>query len=848
MGTPLVSPLTPLPAGILDRTRRGSFGPEDPHSREGTILGRVHTLADQLWVRHRQGNELTVRPGSVVSPQALYTGRERRANGQETYHAVLMNARLLIHNPVTGEPGSINGHASIQLHAAPDNKRDWNLEVPYVSDLQVQNTLTKYGAGVHREVSRQRRRGKYRLTVARRILQDESSDSESVVSEGWRSASPSSAPAPVSSTTNEDRRVISPTSGYITHPVGLPPPFDTSRMQEIGRTLDGDHVLHFPEAPVDGSPTETVAERPGTPRLPWRLLHERPALRLEETSALGAVSDDEEAPSSPTDDWLPANPADWTSPGSAFVPADTQLNDRVERVSYDALFSGFAGPTEGVPSPTNGLANEDDAASVMEEREEGEIQEAVSVDPRLRSRADHVAVPVIGTGRRGLVIDPLGPRGHLSPRIHSPSPLRSSLPRSSWTAADFVLEAERLIRGVVHHVGSGSRFASDPRTISPPLLPLSSSTPDALFDLELDNDSLPDLVDVESSDATSSSGETSADSGDFVTVRTTDCLEAMERIRRMAPTPDRDPVARAVVLEDLREWARQRIQGMDVVRLYLEPIVDHNAMNAEEGGGPLMPDIFVETAAERTLDLISTPISDGKRKFCDNLVVPVDREGKRFDVLEGTLLIMGENTKLALLYQIFAQNGQTAIAMEVGDLLRLRFRDSHLLARLLRSDVLAAEDYVPIEGLGLVEEDVRETERMIGNAPSRYWRARSWTFGSLPRYPGLSSRRGIWTYLANWMHLQAAGFGPTELEHRRRFVCTTAVDTRPQSGARFPGVFVRTSVIEKGETCSPAPEMKNDASFVGLLIRVRLPLMNFLPPDVFWTHSLRAMAKRSGTL
>ncbi|KAJ7896541.1 hypothetical protein B0H13DRAFT_1885051, partial [Mycena leptocephala] len=130
-GAPLVSPLTPLPAGILDRTRRGSFGPEDPHPREGTILSRVQALTDQLWVRHRRGEELAVRPGSVVSPQAMYTGRETRANGQETYHVVLMNARLLVHNPVTGEPGSINGHASVQLHAAPGNQRDWNLEVPY---------------------------------------------------------------------------------------------------------------------------------------------------------------------------------------------------------------------------------------------------------------------------------------------------------------------------------------------------------------------------------------------------------------------------------------------------------------------------------------------------------------------------------------------------------------------------------------------------------------------------------------------------------------------------------------------------------------------------------------------
>jgi hypothetical protein len=247
-----------------------------------------------------------------------------------------------------------------------------------------------------------------------------------------------------------------------------------------------------------------------------------------------------------------------------------------------------------------------------------------------------------------------------------------------------------------------------------------------------------------------------------------------------------------------RRLLRPLKEGVDVIRLYLEPIIDRDAMNAEECGGPLMPDIFVvgdrssspysssedvlqDTAAERTLDLVSTPISDGKRKFCDNLLIPVDREGKRLRRLGGDALDHGtafraviyaesrrlqdflsplivlrgftnsfiaqatdiivrrnyaidlsrldltlnnrlpflnteENTKLALLYQIFVQHGQSAVAMEVGDLLRLRFRDSHLLARLLRSDVFAAEDYVPIEGLGLVEEDVRETERMIGNA------------------------------------------------------------------------------------------------------------------------------------
>jgi hypothetical protein len=140
-----------------------------------------------------------------------------------------------------------------------------------------------------------------------------------------------------------------------------------------------------------------------------------------------------------------------------------------------------------------------------------------------------------------------------------------------------------------------------------------SPAPDLLFDLELDTDSLPDLVDApNSSDVASSSEENSAASGDTVFVRTLDCLQAMEHIRCAAPTPERDPVARAEISEELHEWGRQQVrsqesrrcqenshllrplrEGMSVVRLYLWEVVDHNAMRAAELGDNLMPDFFV---------------------------------------------------------------------------------------------------------------------------------------------------------------------------------------------------------------------------------------------------------------
>ncbi|KAJ7812347.1 hypothetical protein B0H13DRAFT_1926167 [Mycena leptocephala] len=144
-GTPLISPLTPLPADVLDRTCKGTFGPEDPHLQEGTVFRRVQAATD----------------GSVVSPQTLYTGKDVRGNGQEVYHAIMLNARLLVHNPDT----------------APNSERVWNMEVPYVPDAQIGATLVKYGKGVHREA-------------------DPDSGNESPVSDGWCPTPPIVAPVP----------------------------------------------------------------------------------------------------------------------------------------------------------------------------------------------------------------------------------------------------------------------------------------------------------------------------------------------------------------------------------------------------------------------------------------------------------------------------------------------------------------------------------------------------------------------------------------------------------------------------------------------------------------------------
>ncbi|KAJ7841251.1 hypothetical protein B0H13DRAFT_2365861 [Mycena leptocephala] len=87
-GTPLVSPLTPLPAEVLDLTRKGTFGPEDPHPREGT------------------------------TPE-----NQGRSTGMLECSSTLLLAMIA--------------------------RGTWKF---HVSDAQISAELTKYGEGVHREI------------------------------------------------------------------------------------------------------------------------------------------------------------------------------------------------------------------------------------------------------------------------------------------------------------------------------------------------------------------------------------------------------------------------------------------------------------------------------------------------------------------------------------------------------------------------------------------------------------------------------------------------------------------------------------------------------------------------
>ncbi|KAJ7635973.1 hypothetical protein DFH06DRAFT_1336122 [Mycena polygramma] len=143
----------PRVTDVLDRRRIHVPGPEDFQPRQPTGLMRVRATAQSQWDRHQRGEDLHIRPISIVSPQGFFTHGEHRVDGQETYHALLLNARMMIHNPLTGTPAYRNGHAEVHLYPVPANGRPWNMEVPFAPEHPLANEMGNYDPHLRREAS-----------------------------------------------------------------------------------------------------------------------------------------------------------------------------------------------------------------------------------------------------------------------------------------------------------------------------------------------------------------------------------------------------------------------------------------------------------------------------------------------------------------------------------------------------------------------------------------------------------------------------------------------------------------------------------------------------------------------
>ncbi|KAJ7920772.1 hypothetical protein B0H13DRAFT_1867270 [Mycena leptocephala] len=746
-GAPFVSPLSPIPCGVLDRSRKGFFGAEDPHPREGSNLSRVQAATD----------------GSVVSPQTLYTGSERRPNGQEVFHAILLNARLLVHDPATGEPGARNGHASVQLYAAPNTDKVWDLEVPYVSDQQIQEELTKYGPGVHREVQH-----------------DTSySEDESSVSDGspiGKASLMSRVTPPILTKTNVS--VFSTKAGefsYVTHPADVPPPFDTSQMLALGTTAEGDRVLRVPAREPGGEPVR----RPDTPHLPWRLLENPPALTSSRVSPQDSPMITDRIVESPES--MPDLELHQPAP----VPCRDTVERALERLDYDAQRCLLEAATE-LPAPKLVLSaftpvdshlrctasspddDDDDISSSSEEREEEERDR----DPRHGSRADAIPIP---THRHGLVVT----RSHYS---SSPSAVlsestvdhpvfdRQLFQGKPLTAWERCAEAERIITAAVQRVGLGQNPAQ--RSSIPSIFHFEPEEPSPIS-----SNSTDDSTDLPDSNSFAADGS--------ILVRTQDCLDAMARMRRSVPSPDMERHNTGAYNTRLYEWNRQREAHQDMVRNFenidmlrplrkaimmiqekLGDVLDYAAMGqAGTDNASFLTNYRYLSLATVDASVISalTPLAAIRRGVQAFFAEVVSRhayfiyfiavQALLVDFLERAeriitrrrwvldfgllqyndnvpvpLLSWEENVKFRLFGAAFAAHGQTAVTDDVDILLGYHFRDAHVIAHFLEADLLGEEDEGEMPDGCMVVADTAHSAGGIWDRASFY-----------RRYPGLGT-------------------------------------------------------------------------------------------------------------
>ncbi|KAJ6483619.1 hypothetical protein C8R47DRAFT_1217702 [Mycena vitilis] len=355
------SPTVSIPSDVLSRTRTHHFGRVDTHPRSGTNHQRVQAATDLQWAAFRRGHELTVRPGSVVSPQTVYTGREVRSNGQEVHHAVLLNARLLVHNPDSGEPGMQNGHAMVHFYTAPRADVAWDLETPYAPAESVHRQLKGYSAAIHQEVGRQRRTGNFAINGARQIKEI--------------NAPPP--PTPASRAMSSPRRPISPlakllparlplrrsgedTPPDLTYPARTPPrtrPANSLSTNYI-EVDTGNRVLALP---TNAHPHLDASPRPGTPGLPGRLHEGRPRLRRAHSSD-DAMEDVLPAPPAPS---APSASAEQVAAPVPRPPALTK--ERINKLNAEALRRAIerrVGLASGVP-----MIEQEQAAAVESDGE-----------------------------------------------------------------------------------------------------------------------------------------------------------------------------------------------------------------------------------------------------------------------------------------------------------------------------------------------------------------------------------------------------------------------------------------------------------------------------------------------
>ncbi|KAK7058092.1 hypothetical protein R3P38DRAFT_2760211 [Favolaschia claudopus] len=251
------------------------FGVVDQRTT-ASALHAVQAIARGQEAAFREGRQIHVRPGRMESDQVFYLGEDAHRDGQEVQRVAFMNTRVEVLDPATGEYGTKSGHLFGHLYVDPHERKKWKIHMPFPSQQRLHRYLTEAKAEAQVTVSQKLVQKKRRLTESH---QKRDAGGSTYTPPLTRSKTPALKNRVASKmkilSKNKISKRTTDDAHYITHPVGLPSPCDTSNMTQIGLTKDKRNVVYRVDTD-EVTRLQGKLNRPGTPHPPFALFTERP--------------------------------------------------------------------------------------------------------------------------------------------------------------------------------------------------------------------------------------------------------------------------------------------------------------------------------------------------------------------------------------------------------------------------------------------------------------------------------------------------------------------------------------------------------------------------------------------
>lgn len=120
-------------------------GPPDAEFPVDSPETAIQQAVKMEWDNYIQRRPLTVRPAFTASPQSIYLGSTQGNDGQVIHDSVNLNAVQTLYNSSDGQPCTLHGHSFSRFIQTPLTASAlWALEVPYPSDVRIQEAMDRF--------------------------------------------------------------------------------------------------------------------------------------------------------------------------------------------------------------------------------------------------------------------------------------------------------------------------------------------------------------------------------------------------------------------------------------------------------------------------------------------------------------------------------------------------------------------------------------------------------------------------------------------------------------------------------------------------------------------------------